>query len=119
MTSRECGEPLWTLCRKEQNGSQTTVYERVIQAISALPTIGPKTAAKLVQTYGESYLAEILENNVQAFSNLMDENGEFVFGDRQAARLDRALSKAEFTLGQGGYQPTEFVKRYLPSIFSG
>lgn len=30
LASRECGEPLWTLCRKEQNGSQTTVYERVI-----------------------------------------------------------------------------------------
>lgn len=119
LASRECGEPLWTLCRKEQNGSQSTVYERVIQAISALPTIGPKTAAKLVQTYGEGYLAEILENNVQAFSNLMDENGEFVFGDRQAARLDRALGKSEFTLGQGGYQPTEFVKRYLPKHFFG
>ena len=64
-------------------------------------------------------LAGILENNIQAFSNLMDEHGEFVFDDRQAARLDRALSKTEFSLGLGGYQPTEFIKRYLPKHYFG
>ena len=120
LTGHECGEPLWTLCRKNQtDGTEPSVYERVLKAISSLPTIGSKTAEKLVRIYGESYLADILENNVQAFSNLMDENGEFVFGDRQAARLDRALGKSEFSLGLGGYQPTEFIKRYLPKGFFG
>lgn len=112
-----CGEPLWSLCRKD--GTQSTVYSRVLKAITSLPGIGPKTAEKLVGIYGEAYLAQILENNVQAFSNLMDENGDFIFSDRQAHRLDRALGKTEFTLGQGGYQPTEFIKRYLPKNYFG
>lgn len=117
---KKCMEPLWTLCHKNQTEKvQTSVYERVIKAISSLPTLGAKTAEKLVQTYGEEYLAAILENNVQAFSNLLDENGEFIFTDRQASRLDRALSKSEFTLSKGSYQPTEFIKRYLPKGFFG
>ena len=118
ITKQVCGEPLWTLCRKDGQAAGT-VYERVLKAITALPGIGTKTAAKLVDQFGEEMLAKILENNIQAFSNLMDEQGEFVFNDRQAARLDRALSKTEFSLGQGGYQPTEFIKRYLPKNFFG
>lgn len=116
----ECNEPLWTLCHKNQAEQiQVSIYDRVIKAISSLPTLGIKTAEKLVQTYGEEYLAAILENNVQAFSNLLDENGEFIFSDRQASRLDRALSKSEFSLGKSSYQPTEFIKRYLPKGFFG
>ena len=118
ITKQVCGEPLWTLCRKDGQAAGT-VYERVLKAITALPGIGTKTAAKLVDQFGEEMLAKILENNIQAFSNLMDEQGEFVFNDRQAARLDRALSKTEFSLGQGGYQPTEFIKRYLPKNYFG
>ena len=115
-----CGEPLWTLCRKDsKNGAQSSVYERVLKAVTSLPTIGPKTAEKLVTQFGEEMLANLLENNIQAFSNLMDDNGDFVFSDRQATRLDRALSKTEFSLGQGGYQPTEFIKRYLPKNYFG
>lgn len=116
---KPCKEPLWTLCRKEQSedGVISTVYDRVLKTMTTLPGIGPKTAAKIIGMYGEQYLAEILENNIQAFSNLMDENGEFLFDDRQAARIDRDLGKAEFSLGRGGYQPTEFIKRYLPKNF--
>lgn len=118
---KACGEPLWTLCRKEQaeGGDAPTVYERVLKAMTALPGIGPKTAAKIIGIYGEQYLAGLLENNIQAFSNLLDENGDFLFDDRQAARIDRDLGKAEFSLGRGGYQPTEFIKRYLPKDFFG
>ncbi|EMT5261107.1 DEAD/DEAH box helicase family protein, partial [Neisseria gonorrhoeae] len=85
---KPCKEPLWTLCRKEQSedGVVSTVYDRVLKTMTTLPGIGPKTAAKIIGMYGEQYLAEILENNIQAFSNLMDENGEFLFDDRQAAR---------------------------------
>ncbi|WP_373741618.1 DEAD/DEAH box helicase family protein [Neisseria sp.] len=119
--TKPCSEALWTLCRKEQReeGTAPTVYERVVKAITALPGIGPKTADRLVSLYGGEYLASILENNIQAFSNLMDENGDFLFDDRQAGRIDRALGKAEFSLGRGGYQPTEFIKRYLPKGFFG
>lgn len=45
----------------------------------------------------------------------MDENGDLVFSDRQSVRMERALAKTEFGFGQGGYQPTEFIKRYLPN----
>ena len=114
-----CGEPLWTLCRKDAHKGQSSVYERVLKAITALPTIGSKKAESLVSQFGETMLADILENNIQAFSNLMDDAGEFIFSDRQATRLDRALSKTEFSLGQGGYQPTEFIKRYLPKHYFG
>ena len=91
LNDKRCGEPLWTLCRKEQaeEGVAPTVYERVLKTMTTLPGIGPKTAAKIIGMYGEQYLAGLLENNIQAFSNLMDENGDFLFDDRQAARIDR------------------------------
>ena len=117
---RLCGEPLWTLCRKDvSEGIAPSVYDRVLRTVTSLPGIGPKTADKLIGLYGEEYLASILENNIQAFSNLMDESGDFLFNERQAARIDRALGNAEFSLGRGGYQPTEFIKRYLPKHFFG
>ncbi|KLT73757.1 helicase [Neisseria arctica] len=118
----KCKEPLWTLCHKNQNSgniAMPTVYERVMKTITSLPGIGPKTAQKVISLYGEEFLAKLLENNIQAFANLMDENGDFLFNDRQATRLDRALGNTEFSLGRGSYQPTEFIKRYLPKNFFG
>lgn len=56
----------------------------------------------------------MLADNIYAFINLMDEKGEFVFSDRQAKRMERALATMEVCFGESGYQPTEFVKRYLP-----
>ena len=44
----------------------------------------------------------------------MDEEGDLVFSDRQAKRMERALAYTEVSFGQGGFQPTEFIKRYLP-----
>lgn len=44
----------------------------------------------------------------------MDGNGELVFSDRQATRMERAMANMEFGFGEGGYQPSEFIKRYLP-----
>ncbi|WP_051940699.1 DEAD/DEAH box helicase [Stenoxybacter acetivorans] len=119
INASRCGEPLWTLCRKNTQEAPVSVYDRVLSAISRLPTVGKKTAEKLIHQFGEQMLAEILENNIQSFANLMDDEGEFIFNERQASRLDRALSRAEFSLGQGGYQPTEFIKRYLPKNFFG
>lgn len=111
-----CGDPLWTLMRSRE---QKKRGELVLDALKQLPTIGPKTAARLINTFGEDHLAEMLADNVYEFINLMDNQGELVFSDRQAARLERSLATAEFALGQGGYQPTEFIKRYLPQGYFG
>lgn len=115
---KPCGEPLWTLCRPD-TATASTVYDKVLKTVSGLPGIGRKGAQKLLEQFGEEMLAGILENNVQAFANLLDGEGELVFDDRHAARLERALGKTEFSLGQGGYQPTEFIKRYLPKNYFG
>ncbi len=107
-----CGEPLWTLMRPK--GRQKSREELVVEAMCQIPTIGPKTAAKLVGMFGADLLEAMLADNVYEFINLMDEDGELVFSDRQAARMERAMANLEFGFGQGGYQATEFVKRYLP-----
>ncbi len=109
---RECGEALWTLMRPGRR--QKSRRELVTEAMCQLPTIGPKTADKLVRTFGENLLSGMLADNVHEFINLMDSDGELVFSDRQAARMERAMASLEFSFGQGGYQPTEFIKRYLP-----
>jgi hypothetical protein len=49
----------------------------------------------------------------------MDDHGDLVFSDRQAARMERALASFEFSFGEGGYQPTKFIKRYLPQGYFG
>lgn len=118
LTHIPCGSPLWTMCRKRDGASETS-YDRLMKAVTKLPTIGQKTANKLIDLYGETYISEILESNIQAFSNLLNEEGDFFFNERQAKKLDRALSKSEFSFGQGGYQPTEFIKRYLPKNYFG
>jgi hypothetical protein len=60
-----------------------------------------------------------LEDNLYEFINLMSEDGDLFFNDRQAIRMERAMAKMEFSFGQGGYQPTEFIKRYLPQGYFG
>ncbi len=44
--------------RQDKNGAQSSVYEQVLKAVTWLPTIGPKTAEKLVTQFGEEMLAE-------------------------------------------------------------
>jgi SNF2 family DNA or RNA helicase len=112
---RKCGEPLWTLMRPGHK--QKTRRELVMEAMCQLPTIGPKTADKLVQTFGEKLLEGMLADNVHEFINLMDANGNLVFSDRRAARMERTMANLELSFGQGGYQPTEFIKRYLPDRY--
>ncbi len=53
----------------------------------------------------------MLGDNIHEFINLMDGNGELVFSDRQATRMERAMANMEFGFGEGGYQPSEFIKR--------
>jgi hypothetical protein len=110
----QCGAALWSLKRP---GVAKDRGQIVQAALCQLPTIGPKTAEKLISRFGADTLAGLLDTNPFDFINLMDENGELVFGDRQALRLERSLANQEFAFGQGGYQATEFVKRYLPQGF--
>ncbi|HSH30921.1 MAG TPA: DEAD/DEAH box helicase [Thiohalobacter sp.] len=109
-----CGAALWSLIRPRQPLSP---QERVRRALLQIPTIGPKSADRLLASFGEAALEEMLADNVYEFVNLMDADGELVFTDRQAARIERRLATLEFGFGQGGYQATEYIKRYLPRGF--
>lgn len=112
MNCSHCCSPLWTLVRA--GNKQKSRKDIVSRAMQKIPTIGPKSAENLLNIFGENLLGSMLADNVYEFVNLMDDNGELVFSDRQARRIERALAKLEFGFGQGGYQPTEFIKRYIP-----
>ncbi len=114
---KECKSPLWTLVHPG-SGSRSR-RELVLDAMQRIPTVGSKTAERLVAAFGEDMLAGMLEDNLYEFINLMTSDGELFFQDRQALRLERAMANMEFSFGQGGYQPTEFIKRYLPQDFFG
>ncbi|WP_025806363.1 DEAD/DEAH box helicase [Pseudomonas chlororaphis] len=112
----QCNNALWTLMRP-RSLSGTDRSSAVIKALKRIPTIGEATAQKLMKKFGDGFLASMLGDNLFEFINLMDANGELVFSDRQAQRMERAMANMEFGFGEGGYQPTEFVKRYLPQGF--
>lgn len=115
LACRKCDSALWTLMRPK---AATTDHVSVVKkALCQLPTIGPKTADRLVNVFGAQMLESMLADNIYEFVNLMDADGELVFSDRQANRLERALATTEFSFGQGGYQATEFIKRYIPKGF--
>lgn len=111
-----CNERLWTLTHPRRKGAADR-RDRLTTALCELPTIGPKTAGRLIDRFGEDLVASLLEDNVYGLLNLMDDEGELVFSDRQAQRMERALGRLTVSFGQGGYQPTEFIKRYLPGAF--
>jgi len=112
---QHCGVPLWTLQRSSRKKKSHS--DIIIESMCQIPTIGPKTAEQLVQTFGEEMLEQMLADNVYDFINLMDENGNLIFNDRRANRMERSMANLEFGFGQGGYQPTEFIKRYLPDKY--
>lgn len=112
-----CQSPLWTLTRGKT--PEKSSRDRLIDALRQIPSIGDKTAERLVKHFGEAMLAGMLEDNFHNFINLMDDDGELLFSDRQAKRMERYLGNNEISFGQGGYQPTEFIKRYLPKGFFG
>ncbi len=115
LACKHCKSALWTLMRPKS--APVGQGELVKKALCQLPTIGPKTADRLISVFGAKMLEGMLADNIYEFVNLMDGDGELVFSDRQATRLERALASAEFGFGQGGYQPTEFFKRYMPKGF--
>ncbi|MCO8166193.1 SNF2-related protein [Pseudomonas sp. 21LCFQ02] len=108
-----CRSPLWTLIRPGNAGNDRRGL--ILKSMCRIPTIGPVRAERLIQDFGEEFLAGMLADNVSEFINLMDAKGNFVFTDRQATRMERAMANLEFGFGEGGYQPTEFIKRYLPN----
>ena len=108
-----CGTALWTLMRP-RGLSVSDQSDAVLKALKRIPTIGEVTAQKLMQKFGDAFLASMLGDNIHEFINLMDDRGELVFSDRQAHRMERAMANMEFGFGEGGYQPSEFIKRYLP-----
>jgi hypothetical protein len=108
-----CSAPLWTLIRP-RSLSATDQSCAVLKALKRIPTIGAVTAQRLMRTFGDAFLASMLGDNLHEFINLMDDRGELVFSDRQAQRMERAMASMEFGFGEGGYQPSEFVKRQLP-----
>ncbi|MDR2837772.1 MAG: DEAD/DEAH box helicase [Azonexus sp.] len=112
-----CGSPLWSLMMPGK--PVQSLRDVVGNALTQLPTIGPVSAERLINTFGEKLLSGMLEDNVYDFLNLMDADGNLVFSDRQAHRMERRLANFEFSIGQGGYQATEFVKRYLPRGYFG
>ncbi|CAJ5346312.1 SNF2 family N-terminal domain protein [Burkholderia pseudomallei] len=112
-TCSHCASPLWTLMRP-RTLSANDRSTAVLKALKRIPTIGEVTAQKLMKQFGDAFLASMLGDNLFEFINLMDENGELVFSDRQAQRMERAMANMEFGFGEGGYQPSEYIKRYLP-----
>lgn len=112
----KCEGALWTLMRSK-SAQETSRRSTVVKSMCQIPTIGPVRAERLVDSFGEDFLAGMLADNVTEFVNLMDASGNFVFSDRQAKRMERAMANIEFGFGEGGYQPTEFIKRMLPDGF--
>ncbi|WP_121496496.1 DEAD/DEAH box helicase, partial [Pseudomonas aeruginosa] len=113
-TCSSCRGALWTLIRpgKPDGGNRRAT---ILTSMCRIPTIGPVRAERLLNDYGEDFLATMLVDNVSEFINLMDAKGNFVFSDRQAKRMERSMANIEFGFGEGGYQPTEFIKRQLPN----
>lgn len=110
---QSCQSALWTLMRP-RTLSATAQSEAVLKSLKRIPTIGEATAQRLMRKFGEAFLASMLGDNLHEFINLMDGKGELVFSDRQAQRMERAMANMEFGFGEGGYQPSEYIKRYLP-----
>ncbi|HBO3382958.1 TPA: DEAD/DEAH box helicase, partial [Pseudomonas aeruginosa] len=113
-TCSSCRGALWTLIRpgKPDGGNRRAT---ILKSMCRIPTIGPVRAERLLNDFGEDFLATMLVDNVSEFINLMDAKGNFVFSDRQAKRMERSMANIEFGFGEGGYQPTEFIKRQLPN----
>lgn len=108
-----CHTPLWTLMRPNAL-SDDLQSQMVSKALTRIPTVGDATARKLKSIFGDAFLASMLGDNLYEFINLMDGKGELMFSDRQAQRMERAMANMEFGFGEGNYQASEYIKKYLP-----
>lgn len=110
--NKACGAPLWTMCH--QGKAEEDAERKLRKFLNLLPGIGKVTADKLIAMFGVEMLTRIVDDNINDFVNLCDSDGEFVFNDKQAARLEKSLGRLEFALRMISYQPSEFIKRYFP-----
>lgn len=110
----QCHVPLWTLVHPRE---PAPLKEQVKQGLCQLPGVGKQMAERLLTQFDEGLLARSLSDNLYQLVQLMDDKGQFVFSDRQAKRLERALGSFEVNIGQAGYQASEYIKRYLPKGF--
>ena len=102
-----CAAPLWTLIRpRSLSGSDQS--SAVLKALKRIPTIGQVTAQKLMQKFGDGFLASMLATTSMSSSTSWTATAA-VFSDRQATRMERAMANMEFGFGEGGYQPSEFI----------
>ena len=113
LTCGNCRGKLWTLMR-DRSGEGFDRRKALVKSVCQIPTIGPVRANRLLDQFGEDFISDLLADNIHEFINLMDKEGNFLFTDKQATRMERAMANIEFGFGSGGYQPTEFIKRYLP-----
>lgn len=110
----KCHEPMWKSISKT---SDTPKIQRIYKALCSLPTIGKAKANMIINMFGEDLISNSLEGNLYQLINLLDDKGNFVFSDKAAKRLERALSKAEFEINNSNYQVSEFIKRYFPKDY--
>ena len=110
--NKACGAPLWTMCH--QGKAEEDAERKLRKFLLQLPGIGKVSADRLIGMFGVEALTRIVDDNINDFVNLCDSDGEFVFNDKQAARLEKSLGRLEFALRMISYQPSEFVKRYFP-----
>ena len=109
---RHCQQPLWTMRHKE--AGDESAERKLRKFLNLLPGIGKVTADKLIAMFGVEMLTRIVDDNIYDFVNLCDSQGEFVFKDKHATALEKALGRLEFALRMISYQPSEYVKRYFP-----
>ena len=103
-------DPVPEACR------QRPVLDRA-QGTEAYSNHREVTAQKLMQKFGDAFLASMLGDNIHEFINLMDGNGELVFSDRQAHRMERAMANMSSASARGGYQPSGVHQRQPQGTF--
>ena len=117
LSCNACKSSLWQSGKKEVDDESN--YTKLLKALCKLPTIGKVKAKKILSTFNESLLINSLEDNLYQLVNLIGEDGQFVFTDTQAKRLERAISKSDVSLSESHFQVSEFIKRYFPRNYFG
>ena len=112
-----CGSKLWQYGLEKKEAASS--YDKLLKALCQLPTVGKIKAAKLLEDFGENLLLNSLEDNLYQLVNLIDEQGNFVFTDKEANRIEKAIMKNEFALSPANFQVSEFIKRYFPRNYFG
>ena len=116
-TCYHCNSKLWQYGIEKK--AEESNYDKLRKALCQLPTIGKVKATNLLNSFGEDLLLNSLEDNLYQMTNLIDEQGEFVFNDKDARRLEKAIMKNEFALSNVNFQVSEFIKRYFPRNYFG